>query len=89
LAANALFKVRFLLFRCRFCLVPLAKKRDYARTKYGVQVGSWRKTKKLRKKRVRWRFSGGLWRKFTREIQASLIRKSTKSIACADAIVNG
>ncbi|WP_334165116.1 hypothetical protein, partial [Achromobacter mucicolens] len=50
-ARNLLFKARFLLFRCRFCLVPLAKKRDYARTKFGVQVASWQKTKKLRKKR--------------------------------------
>ncbi|WP_438859867.1 hypothetical protein, partial [Achromobacter spanius] len=28
----------FFVVRCRFCLVPLAKKRDYARTKTGVQV---------------------------------------------------
>ncbi|WP_206543675.1 hypothetical protein, partial [Achromobacter kerstersii] len=28
----------FFVVRCRFCLVPLAKKRDYARTKSGVQV---------------------------------------------------
>jgi hypothetical protein len=38
---------QFFVFRCRFCLVPLAKKRDYARTKLGVQVGLRQKTKKL------------------------------------------
>jgi hypothetical protein len=48
----ARFTVRFFVVRCRFCLVPLAKKRDYARTKLGVQVGSWQKAKKLPKKRV-------------------------------------
>ncbi|WP_230846709.1 hypothetical protein, partial [Achromobacter xylosoxidans] len=42
------FHARFFVSRCRFCLVPLAKKRDYARTKFGVQVGSMQKMKKLR-----------------------------------------
>ncbi|MFY3534199.1 hypothetical protein, partial [Achromobacter denitrificans] len=35
------------VFRCRFCLVPLAKKRDYARTKWGVQVALPQKAKLL------------------------------------------
>ncbi|WP_238910198.1 hypothetical protein, partial [Achromobacter ruhlandii] len=38
----------FFVSRCRFCLVPLAKKRDYARTNFGVQVGWMQKMKKLR-----------------------------------------
>jgi hypothetical protein len=40
--------VPFFVVRCRFCLVPLAKKRDYARTKLGVQVSVMQKMKKLR-----------------------------------------